>query len=70
MERLLAGCYRAVWGFAVRKKSGQSGAKWVKRNVRNGENELILTKAIIMQKKITSQNQKCPAKSAVSTLKS
>ena len=30
MEHLLAGRYRAVWGFAVRKKSGQSGAKWVK----------------------------------------
>ena len=30
MERLLAGCYQAVWGFAVRKKSGQFGAKSVK----------------------------------------
>ena len=29
MERLLADCYRAVWGFAVRKKSGWAGAKWV-----------------------------------------
>ena len=27
---LLAGCYQAVWGFAVRKKSRWSGAKWVK----------------------------------------
>ena len=28
MERLLAGRYQAVWGFAVRRKSGRSGAKW------------------------------------------
>ena len=29
MDCLLAGHYRAVWGFAVRQKSGRSGAKWV-----------------------------------------
>ena len=29
MERLLASRYQAVRGFTVRKKSGQSGAKWV-----------------------------------------
>ena len=29
MKRLLASRYWAVWGFAVRKKSGWSGAKWV-----------------------------------------
>ena len=33
MERLLAGRYWVVWGFAVKKKWGgnrRSGAKWVK----------------------------------------
>ena len=30
MEHPLAGCYQEVWGFAVRQKSGRSGAKWVK----------------------------------------
>ena len=29
MEGLLAGCYWAVWGREVRKKSGRSGAEWV-----------------------------------------
>ena len=32
MELVVTGSYQAVWGRAVRKKSGQCGAKWVNNN--------------------------------------
>ena len=37
IEQLLTGCYWAVWDCAVRKKSGQSGAKWVSQPVSGKE---------------------------------